>query len=296
MHVHAIQPSFATGIGGVDLAMPANIALVDEIWRAIDTYSVLVFHDRNLTDLQLRDFAAQFGPLEIGRSPARGGKWRLALPENGDISSLDIDSNVRALDDRRRLDSLGNRLWHNNASYMPVPVVLGLLHAKALPPPSSFGNGETEFADMRAAHDALPDAMKAGIGGLTIEHGIFWSRGQIGFTEFGSGEREQYKPSPRRLVRTHPGSKRKTLYLSAHVSHFVGWPVADGRLLLLALNTHATEPRFVYSHRWSEGDLVIWDNRCTMHRGRPHDERQPRDLRRATTLDAGSTLDEPAAA
>ena len=177
---------------------------------------------------------------------------------------------------------------------MPVPVVLGLLHAKALPPPSPFGNGETEFADMRAAYDALTGRMKASIDGLTIEHDIFWSRGPIGFTSFEPGEREQYPPSPQRLVRTHPGSKRKTLYLSAHASHVVGWPVADGRLLLLDLNTHATQPCFVYSHRWREGDLAIWDNRCTMHRGRPHDEMQPRDLRRATTLDRGSTLEEAA--
>lgn len=294
MQVRPIQPSFAAEIGGVDLANPTNTALVDEIWRAIDTYPVLVFHDQNLTDLQLRDFAAQFGPLEIGRSAARGGPRRLALPEIGDISNLDIDSNVRQMDDRRRLDSLGNRLWYTAASYMPVPVVLGLLHAKALPPPSPFRNGETEFADMRTAYDALPADTQASIADLTIEHDIFWSRGQIGFTKFEPGEREQYPPSPQRLVRTHPGSKRRTLYLSAHASHVVGWPVADGRLLLLDLNTHATQPQFVYSHQWREGDLVIWDNRCTMHRGRPHDEMQPRDLRRATTLDVGSTLEEAA--
>lgn len=294
MLVQAIQPNFAAVVGGVDLAQPTNAALIHEIWTAIDTYAVLVFPDQNLTDLQLRDFAAQFGPLEIGRSAARGGPRRLALPEIGDISNLDVNSEVRALDDRRRLDSLGNRLWHTDASYMPTPVVLGLLHAKALPPPSPFGSGETEFADMRAAYDALTTEMQASIADLVIEHDVFWSRGQIGFTRFEPGERAQYPPSPQRLVRTHPGSKRKALYLSAHASHVLGWPVADGRLLLLDLNTHATQPRFVYSHRWREGDLVIWDNRCTMHRGRPHDEKQPRDLRRATTLDVGSTLDEAA--
>ena len=294
MHVQPIQPDFAAVVSGVDLAKPTNTALVDAIWAAIDTYAVLVFHDQNLTDLRLRDFSAQFGPLEIGRSAARGGPRRLALPEIGDISNLDLNSEVRALDDRRRLDSLGNRLWHTDASYMPTPVVLGLLHAKALPPPSPFGNGETEFADMRAAYDALTPEMQAGIADLIVEHDVFWSRGQIGFTAFPAGEREAYPPSPQRLVRTHPGSKRKTLYLSAHASHVVGWPVADGRLLLLDLNAHATQPQFVYSHTWREGDLVIWDNRCTMHRGRPHDEMQPRDLRRATTLDAGSTLEEAA--
>lgn len=177
---------------------------------------------------------------------------------------------------------------------MPVPVVLGLLHAVTIPPPSPFGNGETEFADMRAAYDALPDPTKAALDDLVIEHDVFWSRGQIGFTEFPPGEREQYPPSPQRLVRLHPGSKRKALYLSAHASHVVGWPVADGRLLLVDLNTHATQPQFVYSHTWRVGDLVIWDNRCTMHRGRPHAEDQARDLRRATTLDTGSTLEQAA--
>ena len=136
--------------------------------------------------------------------------------------------------------------------------------------------------------------MKGEIDGRVAEHDVFWSRGQIGFTEFPPGEREQYPPSRQRLVRHHPGSRRKTLYLSAHASHIVGWPVPEGRLLLLDLSTHATRPEFVYSHKWRVGDLVIWDNRCTMHRGRPHDDSHPRDLRRATTLDVRSTLEEAA--
>jgi len=173
-------------------------------------------------------------------------------------------------------------------------VVLGMLHAVAVPPASALGGGETEFADMRAAYDALPEAMKEAIDGLVAEHDVFWSRGQIGFTKFLPGEHEKYPPSRQRLVRRHSGSQRKSLYLSAHASHIVGWPVPEGRILLYDLNLHATRPEFVYSHQWRVGDLVIWDNRCTMHRGRPHDDRFPRDLRRATTLDIGSTLDEAA--
>jgi alpha-ketoglutarate-dependent 2,4-dichlorophenoxyacetate dioxygenase len=294
LEIRPSSPSFAAEIGGIDLAQPTDTVTVDAIWSAIDRYAVVIFRDQRLNDAQLRDFAVRFGPLEIGRAAARPGKRRLAIPQIGDISNLDEDNNVRRLDDRRRLDSLGNRLWHTDASYMPVPVVLGMLHAVALPPPSPFGNGETEFADMRAAYDELPSATKQAIDGLVIEHDIFWSRGQIGFTDFPSGEREQYPPSPQRLVRTHPGSRRKTLYLSAHASHVVDWPVADGRLLLWDLTAHATQRQFVYSHTWQVGDLVIWDNRCTMHRGRPHDEQQPRDLRRATTLDTASTLEEAA--
>src|SRR5579872_6504004 len=294
IHTRPLTPNFAAELSGVDVSQPIDAATVDAMWSAIDRYSVVILRDQRLTDAQLRDFAARFGPLEIGRAAARPGRRRLTIPQIGDISNLDEDNRVRQLDDRRRLDSLGNRLWHTDASYMPVPVVLGMLHAVALPPPSPFGNGETEFADMRAAYDALPDATKAAIDGLVVEHDIFWSRGQIGFTEFPQGEREQYPPSPQRLVRLHPGSKRKTLYLSAHGSHVVGWPVADGRLLLWDLTAHATQREFVYSHQWRVGDLVIWDNRCTMHRGRPHDEAQPRDLRRATTLDTASTLEQAA--
>jgi alpha-ketoglutarate-dependent 2,4-dichlorophenoxyacetate dioxygenase len=294
MNIHPITPDFAAEISGIDLAQPVDAAAARMIWDAIDRYAVLVFHDQTLTDAQLRDFAAAFGPLEIGRGALQGGRRRLAIPQIGDISNLDEDNRVRGREDRRRLDSLGNRLWHTDASYMPVPVVLGMLHAVAVPPPSALGGGETEFADMRAAYDALPEATRAEIDDLVVEHDIFWSRGQIGFTAFQPGEREKYPPSPQRLVRRHPGSGRKTLYLSAHASHIVGWPIAEGRLLLLDLNTHATQRQFVYSHRWRVGDLVIWDNRCTMHRGRPHDESQPRDLRRATTLDTSSTLEQAA--
>ena len=294
LETRPLHASVGTELTGADLGRPLDEAAVDAIWSAIDRYAVVIFRDQRLTDAQLRDFAARFGPLEIGRAAARGGRRRLAIPQIGDISNLDEDNRVRRLDDRRRLDSLGNRLWHTDASYMPVPVVLGMLHAVALPPPSPFGNGETEFADMRAAYDALPDLTKQAIDGLIVEHDVFWSRGQIGYTEFPPGEREQYPPSPQRLVRTHPGSRRKTLYLSAHASHVVGWPVADGRLVLWDLTADATQRQFVYSHTWRVGDLVIWDNRVTMHRGRPHDEQQPRDLRRATTLDTASTLEQAA--
>jgi alpha-ketoglutarate-dependent 2,4-dichlorophenoxyacetate dioxygenase len=289
-----LHPGFAAEADFRDLSVPLDDAAVADIQAAIDAYPVLVFREQRLTDAQLRDFAARFGPLEIGRAAARPGRRRLAIPQIGDISNLDIDNNVRALDDRRRLDSLGNRLWHTDASYMPVPVVLGLLHAVTLPPPSPFGNGETEFADMRAAYDALPQVTKDAVDPLIAEHDVFWSRGQIGFTEFPPGEREQYPPSPQRLVRQHPVTGRKSLYLSAHASHISGWPVADGRLLFVDLNAHATQREFVYSHTWRVGDLLIWDNRWTMHRGRPHAEDQPRDLRRATTLDTASTLEHSA--
>lgn len=294
MEIRQVHTRFVAEVSRIDLGQPIDAAAIRAIWEAIDHYAVLVFHCQHLDDEQLRNFARNFGDLEIGRAAAEGGRRRLSLPEIGDISNLDEDGRLRARNDRRRLDSLGNRIWHTDASYMPVPVVLGMLHAVAVPPASPLGGGETEFADMRAAYDALPEAMRSAIDGLVAEHDVFWSRGQIGFTEFLPGEREKYPPSPQRLVRHHPGSQRKTLYLSSHASHIVGWPVPEGRILLYDLNRHATRPEFVYSHEWRVGDLVIWDNRCTMHRGRPHDDAYPRDLRRATTLDVGSTLDEAA--
>ncbi len=294
LSINPLHPHIGAEIHGVHASQPLDSAALDALWQAIDQYAVLVLPEQHLSDQQLHDFAARFGELEIGRSALRPGRRRLPIPQIGDISNLDEDNRVRARDDRRRLDSLGNRLWHTDASYMPVPVVLGMLYAVTLPPPSPWGAGETEFADMRAAYDALTEAQKAAIDGLIVEHDVFWSRGQIGFTEFAPGEREQFPPSRQRLVRRHPGSGRKALYLSAHASHIVGWPVPEGRLLLADLTEHATQRQFVYSHKWRKGDLLIWDNRDTMHRGRPHDESFPRDLRRATTLDVGSTLDEAA--
>ena len=292
--VTPLHPHIGAEVGGIDLREAIDDAGVAAVWQAIDRYAVLVFRGQNISDEQLRGFAARFGELEIGRSAARGGRRRLAFPEIGDISTRAEDNRLRGRDAKKRLDSLGHRLWHTDASYMPVPVVLGMLFAVTVPPPSPWGAGETEFADMRAAYDALSEAQKAAVEGLVVEHDVFWSRGQIGFTEFAPGEREQYPPSRQRLVRRHPGSGRKCLYLSAHASHIVGLPVPEGRLLLHDLDEHATQHEFVYSHKWRVGDLVIWDNRDTMHRGRPHDESFPRDLRRATTLDVGSTLDEAA--
>jgi alpha-ketoglutarate-dependent 2,4-dichlorophenoxyacetate dioxygenase len=292
--VNPLHPHIGAEVSGIDAAAPLDHETLAELWRAIDRYSVLVLKRQSITDAQLKAFAVRFGELEVPRSALQGGRRRLDIQEIGDISNLDEDSNVRAREDRRRLDMLGNRLWHTDASYMPVPVVLGMLFAVAVPSASPFGAGETEFADMRAAYDALSDDMKVMIDDLVAEHDIFYSRGLIGFTEFNPGDREKYPPSRQRLVRRHPGSRRKTLYLSAHAERILGWPVAEGRLLLQDLNTHATQPQFVYSHKWAKGDLAIWDNRCTMHRGRPHDENAPRDLRRATTLDVGSTLEEAA--
>jgi alpha-ketoglutarate-dependent 2,4-dichlorophenoxyacetate dioxygenase len=284
---------FAAEIGGVDVGRPLDAATVGALNEAIDRYAVLVFHGQELDDERQMAFARQFGELELPRSGRADVKRRLR-PEISDISNLDEENRLRGRDDPRRFDQLGNRLWHTDGSFRRVPAALSMLYAHRVPARGPCGNGETEFADLRAAYDALPEATKAEIEDLVALHDIAWSRGQLGFNDLLFGEKNVLPPVPQRLVRTHPGAGRKTLYIAAHACAIVGWPVPDGRLLLRELIEHATARDFVYRHEWRAGDLVIWDNRCTMHRGRAFDEREVRDLRRVTTRDVASTLDQVA--
>jgi alpha-ketoglutarate-dependent 2,4-dichlorophenoxyacetate dioxygenase len=290
--VKPTQPQFFAEISGIDLAQPLKAADRDAIAAAIDRYAVVVFHDQKLSDDQQIEFAGHFGPIHSSaqRARHRGIKHRLARDEIADISNLDGDSKVLDVDNRRRLDWLANRLWHTDASFRAVPGALSMLYAHIVP----AEGGNTEFADLRAAYDDLPDATKKQLEGLVAEHSIWHSRGQLSVTNYTPEEIASLPPVPQRVVRTHPGSKRKTLYVAAHASHILGMPVADGRLLLLDLMEHATQPKFVHAHTWREGDLVIWDNRCTMHRARPFDTTQVRDLRRVTTADVASTLEQAA--
>jgi len=291
--VRQLHPLFVGEVSGVDTAGAIDAATRAALNDAIDRYAVLVFRGQRLDDESEMAFALNFGELEIPRSGVAGGKRRLRA-EIADISNLDENQAVRGRDDPRRFDQLGNRLWHTDGSFRRVPAALSMLYAHRVPKPGPEGKGETEFADMRAAYDALDDAIKVKIGGLVAMHDIAWSRAQLGFTELLFGEKNVLPAVPQRLVRTHPGSKRKVLYVAAHASEIVGWPIPEGRLLLRELIEHATVKEFVYRHEWREGDLVIWDNRATMHRGRPFDEREVRDLRRVTTRDVASTLDQVA--
>ncbi len=291
--VKQLHPLFVGEISGVDLSQPLPDADVDAIRDAIDRHAVVVFHDQKLTDDQQIAFGARFGPVAMSAQRARHQKMRHRLERDdiADISNLDADNRVMSIDDRRRQDSLGNRLWHTDASFRAIPGALSMLYAHNVP---SEG-GDTEFTDLRAAWDTLPDPEKARCEGLIAEHSIWWSRAQIGFTDYSPEERAALPPVPQRLVRRHPGSKRKTLYLAAHASHVLGWPVPDGRIFLRELIEFATQRQFVHRHQWRNGDLVIWDNRCTMHRATPTDPGQVRDLRRVTTRDLMSSVDEAAA-
>jgi len=291
--VRQLHPLFAGEVSGVDTARPLDTATVAALNDAIDRCAVLVFRGQTLDDESQMAFALNFGELEIPRSGRASVRRRLRA-EIADISNLDENLQVRGRDDPRRFDQLGNRLWHTDGSFRRVPAALSMLYAHRVPKPGPEGKGETEFADMRAAYDALDDAIKAKIGPLVAMHDIAWSRAQLGFTDLLFGEKNVLPAVPQRLVRTHPGSKRKVLYVAAHACEIVGWPVPEGRLLLRELIEHATVTAFVYRHEWREGDLVVWDNRATMHRGRPFDEREVRDLRRVTTRDVASTLDQVA--
>src|ERR1700730_2406398 len=193
--------------------------------------------------------------------------------------------------DRRNLFNLGNQLWHTDSSFKRVPAKCSLLSAREVPSPGPMGGGETEFADLRAAWDALPAARKQQLDGLVVEHSIFRSRSQIGFADFNDEIFKQLPPVPQALVRHHPGSGRTSLYLASHASHIIGWPVEKGRALIDELIAFATQPQFVHRHRWRVGDLVMWDNRCTMHRGRPYDDTQRRVLHRTTVSDYANTVE-----
>jgi alpha-ketoglutarate-dependent 2,4-dichlorophenoxyacetate dioxygenase len=284
--VRQLHKLFVGEVSGVDLRQPPDAAMRAGIVAAADRHAVLVFRDQHITDQQHIAFSRTFGRLETTIKAYRPGfKGRLD-PHVADISNLDEEGGVLAPDDRRRMNSLGNRLWHTDYTFKDTPGKYSLLSVRVIP----AEGGETQFADMRAAYDALPDAMKARIERLVAEHSLLYSRGTIGFTDFSAEERARLPSAPQVLVRVHPGSGRKTLYLASHAMLIHGMPVPEGRILLRDLMEHATQPEFVYTHRWRVGDMVMWDNRCTMHRAREYDVRQVRELHRTTVMEEASTL------
>jgi alpha-ketoglutarate-dependent 2,4-dichlorophenoxyacetate dioxygenase len=260
---------------------------VAAIEAGMDRYAVLVFRDQRLTDEQQMAFSLNFGALE---SP-RGGNItkmedrRLPIGMN-DVSNLDKEYKPLARDSRQRAFNLGNMLWHSDSSFRAVPAKYSLLSARSVSPKG----GDTQFADMRAAYDALDEDTKREIEDYVCEHSLMYSRGSLGFLDYTDEEKAMFKPVLQRLVRTHPVTARKSLYLSSHAGTILGLPTPEARILLRDLNEHATQPRFVYVHKWRLHDLVMWDNRQTMHRGRRYDETQPRDVRRTTVAGDAPTV------
>ena len=287
--VKEIKDGFVGEVSGVDLTKPLSREDAQAIEDAITRLGVLVFHDQPLTDEQQLEFSRNFGEIEN----KRGGNIRTeerANPLINDVSNLDNTDKPFDRTDRRRYFNLGNHLWHSDSSFRAIPAKYSLLSARKIP----TEGGNTEFADMRAAYDALDDKMKAKVEGLICEHSQIYSRGKLGFT-FNEEEIGLMKPVRQALVRTHPGSGRKSLYLSSHAGTIIGWPEPEARLFLINLNEFATDRHFVYAHEWAVGDLVMWDNRVTMHRARDFDETQPRDMRRTTVAGDAMTAEQAAA-
>ena len=285
--IRQIGPCFAGEVEGIDMTRPLTPDEVAAIHAGMDKYAVLVFHDQHIDDEQQLAFTVSLGEIEhaIGTSLRAANEYRLPTTF-ADVSNLDKDNKPYARDDRRRLFAIGNRLWHSDSSFKVVPAKYSLLHARSV---TSKG-GNTEFAYMPAAYDALDDETKAEIEDLVCEHSQLSSRQQLGFTDFTDEERARFAPVRQRLVRTHPTTGRKSLYLSSHAGTIVGWPRPEALSLLRDLVEHATQREFVYAHKWRVGDLVMWDNRQTMHRARPFPAHEPRDMRRTTLVGDGPTV------
>ena len=281
------QPRFAARMTGIDATRPLTPADVAAIEAGMDRYAVLVLPGQDMTDEQQLAFTRNFGPLQEGANTTLTATTMRLGEAFADVSNLDKDNRRLERNDRRRMAALGNRLWHSDATFRIVPARYSLLSGRIV----TRDGGNTEFADMRAAYDALDEATKAEIEDLVCEHSLIYSRGQLGFTDFTDEERHRMKPVLHRLVRKHPVTGRKSLLLSAHIGAIVGWPRPEAMAFIRDLMEHATQPEFVYVHRWTKHDFVIWDNRTTMHRVRRFDDLNiVRDMRRTTTMSEGPTV------
>jgi alpha-ketoglutarate-dependent 2,4-dichlorophenoxyacetate dioxygenase len=292
IQVRPLHPLFVGEVAGIDATGGLSAEDVRAIQAAVDRYAVLVFRNQRLTDEQQLAFSRSFGELEETRGTgiSKPGEQRLH-PAFADVSNLDKNNGLLARDNRRRLYSLGNMLWHSDSSFKPIPAKYSILSGRVV----ATRGGETEFADMRAAYDALDEATKTECEGLICEHSLIYSREMLGFDDLTDDERATMRPVRQSLLRTHPGSGRRSLYLASHIGTIIGWPVPEARAFIRDLTEHATQQQFVYAHKWQPFDLVMWDNRCTMHRVRRYDNLQPRDMRRTTVAGTEMTAEQMAA-
>ncbi len=292
LSIRKLHPHFVGEVSGVDLRKALTPDEARAIEAGMDEYAVLVFHGQDITDDQQLIFARNFGERENARggTVTKKADYRLTSGLN-DVSNLGKDGKPLARDHRTHLFNLGNCLWHSDSSFRPIPAKFSLLSARVV----NHKGGNTEFADMRAAYDALDADTKAEIADMICEHSLMFSRGSLGFLDYTDEEKEMFKPVLQRLVRTHPVHGRKSLYLSSHAGAIQGMSVPEARVLLRDLTEHATQPKFVYVHTWTLHDLVMWDNRQTVHRVRRYDQSQPRDMRRATVAGTEPTVQQQAA-
>ena len=288
--IRPLRNEFAGEVAGVDITRPMSREEVAAIDAGMDKYAVLVFHGQDLTDEQQLAFTMNFGELERYQTPGHVRKredHRLG-PDIADFSNLDKHGHIMSAEDRVWFFKLGDRLWHSDSSFRPIPAKYSLLSGRVIP---SWG-ANTEFADMRAAYDALDARTKAEIDDLVCEHSLIYSREAIGMVDLTPEEIAAFKPVRQRLVRVHPVTGRKSLFLSSHAGAIVGWTVPEARIFLRDLTEHATQREFVYSHGWRRHDLVMWDNRATMHRGRRFDRNEVRDVRRTTLAGHAPTVEQ----
>ena len=279
---------FAGIVSGIDLTRRLSDTEVAAIHAGMDHFGVLVFHDQKLDDESQLAFSRQLGPLEQATGDIAAPQDRRVGMDLNDLSNLDKHGELLPRDDRRRLVGLGNQLWHSDSSFKDVPAKYSLLSARKIPPTG----GNTEFADMRAAYDALDEATRREVHDLVCAHSQIFSRGILGFDDFTEAERQKWAPVRQRLVRRHPTTGRLSLYLASHAGGIEGWPVPEARAFLRDLTEHATQRQFVYAHVWKPFDLVMWDNRVTMHRARRYDPKEVRDMRRTTLTNEVSSLEQ----
>ena len=284
MQIHQLHPLFAGEVSGVDVRCVPDAATVAAIDQAMDRYAVLVFRGQPLSQGEQIALASAFGSLDTGLTKLSTAKGRLDYPALIDISNVGRDGGIAPAGDKRVAGALANQLWHSDSSFQAVPGKYSMLSAVILPQPSFLGAGETEFADMRAAYDALSPAMQEKIAPLVAEHYALYSRIWLGDEDWTAQQKAGLPPVRWRVARTQSYG-RKSLFIGSHANRIVGWPIPEGRMFLLDLLEHATQRQFVYRHEWQIGDLVIWDNRATLHRGRPYDMTRRRELRRTTTED-----------
>lgn len=262
----------------------------DEIKQAFWTYAVLVFPDQQLSQEEHVAFAKIFGPMDHSVIKQAVADEKLRVREDiADVSNLSADNKVLEEGNRLRRLQLGNRLWHTDSSFKYVPALASLLYARQIPP---IG-GQTAFADLRAAYDALSDARKKQLEGLIAEHSLVYSRERMGYTDWEEGERRAVSAVPQTMVRTVPQTGRKNLFIASHAGYVVGMDDREAKELIDELLAHSIQPQFTYTHRWRVNDLVMWDNRCTLHRGLPFDDlRFPRDMQRATVQDIANSCEQ----
>ena len=283
-----LHAGFAIELSGVDMRSPPPAALRAEIEGIVDEYPVVVLPAQEITDEQQMAFCRPFGELQRSTAARTSQDARLNA-EMTDASNLGKGDKPLEAGDRRRMNNLGSRRWHTDGSFNRVPVKYSFLSGRVV----AARGGETQFADMRAAYDALPDDLRETVENLLVEHNLLHSRAVAGFPTATEEERATLVPMHQRLVRRHPRTGRKSLYLSSHASHIVGWPKPESMDLLYELTEIATQREFVYSHKWRTSDVVLWDNRVTMHRARRHvPETAPRDMRRVSIMDTDSTLEQ----